>query len=317
MKNRRFTDEMLADIAVKYHCSSEFEKGDSSAYRAALERGILKDITGHFHPKHVHWDEKRLWDIVDSCANLADLGMHYPGAVLFAKRNGLYNLVVEKMGRKPVVYTKDIAIEIVSHYSTMVDFRKNEKNCYQFLQKNGLINEVCGHLERTGDFYRRAIYVFEFDTHAAYIGLSKNPRERLRDHLWDKNSAVYQYLQEHHCQYNFKCLTDYIDGNEAALKENEYIEKYRSEGWTVLNREKGGSLGWSAKRKYSLEYLIEHGRRYKNRKEFKKHEMSLYNYASKYHCLDVVCAHMPKYKNQYQRESTRLPSISITKKSQT
>lgn len=39
-----------------------------------------------------------------------------------------------------------------------------------------------------------------------------------------------------------KQLTDYIDKDDAAILEGEYLEKYKNNGWKIINISKTGDL---------------------------------------------------------------------------
>jgi len=45
---RKWTNELLANVALKYHTFKEFTKGDYGALQAAYKRNILDEITSHY-----------------------------------------------------------------------------------------------------------------------------------------------------------------------------------------------------------------------------------------------------------------------------
>lgn len=86
----------------------------------------------------------------------------------------------------------------------------------------------------------RCIYSYEFEDHSVYIGLTCNLNNRKNRHC--KDGSVYEHKKT--CSiYNIIVLTDYINENEAKIKENFYVNKYKEEGWNILNKTGTGSLG--------------------------------------------------------------------------
>ena len=87
----------------------------------------------------------------------------------------------------------------------------------------------------------RCIYIYEFDDNSVYIGLTNNLKKRHTQHLG--KGPVYEHIKKTNLIPKLTTLTDYIDMELSAIKENEYIEKYKSEGLNILNKRKGGNLG--------------------------------------------------------------------------
>ena len=87
---------------------------------------------------------------------------------------------------------------------------------------------------------KRCIYSYEFDDNCAYIGLTGDIKTRKNNHK--KSGSVYKHTKI--CNiYKFSQLTDFIDSIDAKNMEIYFIEKYRTEGWNILNETGGGSLG--------------------------------------------------------------------------
>lgn len=289
----KYTDESLRAIAAQYDCSSAFERGNNNAYHAALARGIFPDITKHFILKHKRWSREKCFDVAQKCKSFTEFREKCGGALYFAIRNGFYSEIRDYFGARHFI-NKEWAFNKAKEYSVLKEFRLKEKNCYQYLQKNGWIEKACGHMYREGGWMRRKIYVFEFSDHCAYIGLTSDPRGRFRDHLTDPLSAVFQHLNGTGVGYTFKIVTDWLPATDAASAEGKTLKTYKENGWKILNKAPCGSLGTSPKRKYSLEDLISIAKPYSNRKDFKRDHLLIYKYASKYHCLDIVCGHMDR-----------------------
>lgn len=89
---------------------------------------------------------------------------------------------------------------------------------------------------------KRCIYSYEFDDNCVYVGLTSNYKNRQYKHKKESCSSVFQHNKI--CSgYTFKLLTEYIDVEDAKIKEGEYVEKYRNDNWTILNKTGTGSIG--------------------------------------------------------------------------
>jgi hypothetical protein len=74
------------------------------------------------------------------------------------------------------------------------------------------------------------------------------------------------------------------------------VEKYRNEGWKILNRAKTGSLG-SCTRVWTLEMLKDLAKKYKNRTEFVTKEPNAYAAIARNGWLDDVFQDMKRLIN--------------------
>ena len=99
-------------------------------------------------------------------------------------------------------------------------------------------------------------------------------------------------------------MTDYINVEEAILKEEYFVEKYRNDGFLILNKIKTGSVGgynnkhiiyWT-KEKCKIESL-----KYISRYSFQKNSSGAYSSARKNKWLDEICYHMKskRYSTSY------------------
>jgi hypothetical protein len=75
-------------------------------------------------------------------------------------------------------------------------------------------------------------------------------REKKR--VYDKKDAINQHKFKTGLIPTYKKLTDLLDVNAAVKMEEYYYEKFKNEGWHMLNRTKTGSIG-SGIRKWTFE----------------------------------------------------------------
>ena len=114
-----------------------------------------------------------------------------------------------------------------------------------------------------------------------------------------------------------KQLTEYINIEEAKIKEGEYVEKYKNERWIILNRFKTGGLGGNIL-KWTKEKCREESLKYKSRSEFQKNSLA-YSPCYDHKWLDEVCSHMfqkKKPNGYWTNERCKEEALKYTTKSQ-
>jgi predicted GIY-YIG superfamily endonuclease len=176
-------------------------------------------------------------------------------------------------------------------YKYKKDFKKYSNGAYCAAKSNKWYDIVCSHMLILGNRVKRCIYVWEFEDNSAYIGLTYNFEERKYNHSVDKRSSVYKQLSS--CLGICYKLTEYIDKKEAQKLETFYIEKYKNNGWSVLNKVKAGALGGS-ELKYTFETCAKEALKYKHRSEFKYKNKNIYQATIRNKWIDNICSHMTR-----------------------
>jgi predicted GIY-YIG superfamily endonuclease len=143
-------------------------------------------------------------------------------------------------------WNKDSIKNEALKYKNKTDFKKNSSSAYGFAYRNGILDDVCQHMEKMGNRFYRKIYVFEFDDNHAYVGLTYNIEKRYKSH--NLSGTVFDYINKTNVKYNFKILTEFLPTKEAIKKEEEYYNKYKENGWIMLNKTKTGAIGTSNKK---------------------------------------------------------------------
>jgi predicted GIY-YIG superfamily endonuclease len=179
--------------------------------------------------------------------------------------------------KKPNNYwTKERCKDVALLCQTKTEFINKYSGAYDASLNNKWLNEICTHMKILGSRYKRCIYVYEFSDNSAYIGLTYNLKERQKDRNNKLNDAVTKYINETGIQPFRKQLTEYIDVEEAIKLEGFYVEKYRNEGWNILNRSKTGSIG-GGNLKWTFEACQKEALKYKTKSEFIKNNGSAYS----------------------------------------
>jgi hypothetical protein len=130
--------------------------------------------------------------------------------------------------------------------------------------------------------------VWELENNSAYIGLTYNINERIRQHKKSKRSAVYKQLKI--SNGSCKQLTDYVDVNESKKLEKYWVNFYKNNNWNILNTGIIGLIG-NTLSKYDEYDIIEYSKIYNNRTLFKKKHSVTYKFTKKHDLLDK---HFPK-----------------------
>lgn len=227
-KRGYWTYERVLRESKKYKTKAEFKAGCSTAYRLACNNKWIDDFS---------------W--------------------LSAKR-------------KPNNYwTLEKAAEIALKYKTKSEFSSNAGSIYAISCKNGWIDKFTWLQDNRFDLNKDridSIYSYEFkDYNSVYIGrtLMRTQAQRNWQHLFNDTDAVHIFATEHKIDVpDMKILEDNLTLEEGALGEGIWVNKYKSEGWNVLNRAKTGSIGSLGRGKWNYERTMSEAKKYTTRKEF-------------------------------------------------
>lgn len=138
---------------------------------------------------------------------------------------------------------------------------------------------------------KRYIYSYEFINKTIYIGLTSNLKERHLAHL-HKKGTVFDYIQKTKETPVYRILTNNpIDSKDVGELEDFIIEEYRSLGYNILNKVKGGGLG-AVVYKYTEEELLESALKYNRRVDFYRDNKNHYQACQKMKILSKACFHM-------------------------
>lgn len=243
------------------------------------------------------WTKERCFEEALKYETRSAFHINSSGAYNAAYVHGWLDDICTHMKILKTHYTKEeCAIEALK-YKTKTDFMVKSPIYYSHAIRKGYINEICNHMKKLGNPEERAIYAFEFQDHHVYIGLSSDTERRRNEHLHSENSAVYKYIKESNCEYEFKTLTAYLPIEEAALVEDEKIFEYANRGWILLNKKRGGDLG-SKTRKYTKKLCRQIALQYSDKTEFRKRNLHFYSYICYRGWIDELCNHMTQQKKR-------------------
>ena len=137
---RKWTKDALLEESKKYDTRYHFQVGNESAYKAALERNLLDEMTwlktvGHF----VKWTKEAA----------IEESKKYSTRKQFQKSSGAYRASLkngwldEMSWLKPdIKWTKDAVFEESKKYTTRGMFKKRAVSAYHLARKNGWLDEM-------------------------------------------------------------------------------------------------------------------------------------------------------------------------------
>lgn len=146
-------------------------------------------------------------------------------------------------------WTIDRCKEIALKYNNKRDFRINDANAYSAAKKHKFIENICVHMKPLNNALHRCIYSIEFiESNSVYIGLTYSMEQRQIKRINRSDDSVTMYISKTGHIPTYNQLTNYVDTELAVKLEEEYLNKYKNDGWNILNRAKTGSIGWTGKK---------------------------------------------------------------------
>jgi hypothetical protein len=249
MEKKNFDKSYCANEALKYTKRIDFGKNSPTACKYARNNGWMNEICSHMKEiikPNNYWDYENCKCEALKYKSRGEFRAKSSGAYSSARLNNWLNEICSHMiGRtNPKGYwTIERCRNIALKYNTKKDFATYDKTAYKMAHKRIWIDEICSHMEVLGDKLFRCVYSYEFPDNSVYVGLTCNLSERNEERKKNKRDQVTKHISETNLVPKMKKLTSYIPVKEASNLEIFHIEKYKREGWNVLNKIKGGGTG--------------------------------------------------------------------------
>jgi len=279
-----WTEEILRNEALKYQTKVEFKKNNRKAYDAAIgkNKNFWNEITSHMDSSHyTKWTKELLIQEALKYDNISDFHSKSKGGYQAAKKIGDDFIKIITSHIPPHRrWTNDALRDEALKYTTKSDFRKNNRGAYQTSKDRKILNDICVHMEKIGSKHLRIIYVYEFPDNSAYVGLTYHPSQRHYSHMNNESSTVFIHMKETGLVPIRKTITEFLNKDDASEMETEVLNKYRNEGWKILNRSKTGGLG-GITRYWTPEKIEEEALKYDKLTEFYKNSNPAINAAKK------------------------------------
>lgn len=169
----------------------------------------------------------------------------------------------------------DACYQEARKYETRSEFAKCSAGAYQVALDEGWLDDYYW-FKRDLDIYKNKrdnVYGYIFnELNSIYIGRTINPKQRDNSHR--HKSAVYNFAVSNNIPVpQMTILKSDLTPVEGLEWEDFYVNKYKEEGWNILNIAPtgvgSGSLGFASKR-WTYNRTYNEARKYRNRTEFRK-----------------------------------------------
>jgi hypothetical protein len=287
-KNISWTDKMLRDESLKYTKKKEFQTNSMSAYVISKQRGIYEDITSHMDQiKKWSYDEAK--EESKKYKNKQDFKKSKAYRQSFT--NGWLN---DFFVNSVISWTKEMAHEEAKKYNTRVEFKKGSPKAYSRASYHKWMDDITKHMHSLGNLYERMVYVYEFSDNHVYVGLTDNKKRRHKEHTNDKRiTPVSKHINETGLNPKYKEESSYIFAEEAQKLEQSTIDRYRNDGWIILNTNKAGGLGKYKQTELTMEIIRDMASNFTTRADFKRSHKNEYQLAQRYGWLQDVLRDIP------------------------
>ena len=297
MVTKKWTYEACYEEAKKYKTQAELRHNSKGAYMAAYRNGWLKDYTWFvlIQKPTGYWNKERCEKEAKKYETKNEFQKLGGSAYNAALKNGWlkdytwfengYSLA----NTKRAIWTYEKCKEIALTCRTVTEFFKKSISAYNACYKHNWLNEF-DWLVRTENIYkakRDNVYAYIFsELKSVYIGRTVNVEIRNSRHNTDKKSTVYKFAQTNDVPIPLMTILESdLTLEEGLEKEDYYVNKYREEGWAVLNKAKtgvrSGAIGCLNSHKWNKKTCYEEAKKYKSRTQFCRENGSAYYVARK------------------------------------
>ena len=307
---KKWTYEKCYEEAKKYSTITEFQKGGGGAYFKARKNGWLKNYYWFVNglkllgQKRTVWTYDACYELAKQCCKKSELKVKNQRAYDVARKNGWFDdytwfIPTEELRhqKKPsrVKWSYEVCRKLASQYNTLRDFMKKYPSAYTVANRNGWMDDF--------DWLKRAsnVHTYYFNEFkSVYIGRTISPLSRDIAHNTNEKSAVFRFASENSIPVpKMTILESGLTIIEGLEKEDFYRNKFKSDGWNVLNvaktGKKSGSIGNLGNGKWNYDSCYKEAQKYCTLKDFRKKSPAAYN---------AVC------KNGWQNEYTWLETIN-------
>ena len=232
--------------ALQCQTRLEFQKKYPNFYKRAQKIKWIDELCSHMIQLRFNYSKQECHEKALLCKSRSEFSIKYTNYYATSSRNQWTDEICSHMIQLKHSYTKQECQEKALLCKSRSEFARNYPNHYQKALRTNWLDEICSHMIFIINQYEydRIIYAYIFEeTKSVYIGLTNDFKERTRNRRKNKNDTVTKYIKETNLNPKIIFLTDYIPAINARLLEIKFINQYRNDGWNILNKVQGGSLG--------------------------------------------------------------------------
>lgn len=132
---QKWTYEACYEEAKKYKTAGDYQKYNECAYQSAWKKGWLKDYIWFVKQQHDTWTKEEVFDEARKYEIFDDFHKNSVGAYTAAWRNGWLSELTW-LKKQSEEHTFEEFSEVVSKYSSIKEFRENEKKLYAYAKSH-------------------------------------------------------------------------------------------------------------------------------------------------------------------------------------
>ena len=291
----KWTYDTCYEEAKKYKTKSSFGKNCGAAYSKALTKGWLDDYTWFKKVNHKPYTYEEVYQIALNYEYKIDFSKGNHGAYQAANKHGwmkFFDWFLDGNKRATEERRKwnyETCYKEAQKYATRTEFQKSKSGAYNTARHNGWIKDYEWLKDRRFDLFLGkidSVYSYEFiEFNAVYVGRTLMKQQKTRDyqHIF-YNDTVSIFAKENNVAVpKMKILEENLTLEEGCTKEDEWVERYKAEGWNILNKVKTGSIGGLSQKisKYNYDRCYQAALDCENRGEFYRKYNGEYQYSSK------------------------------------
>ena len=182
--------------------------------------------------------------------------------------------------------------ESALQFSTRNAWKLGDYCTYRAACRRKTVDQWCAHMTRVGNTRYREWQVYRYawpQLRVAYLGITCVPNRRHKSHFESGPVASFTKL---HGPSNFAVLHYSVDADNAATLERKYIKEYPKNGWTLLNKSAGGSLGAFGLCQWTRKAILEDAKRYSSKSDWYRNHQAAYAAALRAGLLAEATSHM-------------------------
>lgn len=295
-----WTKEKVLEEAKKCKSAKEFYKSFfyKMSKRLNIHKECVKVLPLKTNPQG-YWTKERVLQEAKKCKTRTEFYKSPAGSA--ANKLGIIKQCVSHLESKtkPRSYwTKEKVLEKSREYQTRTDFHKSGV-LYSIAKELGIHSECTEHMKWKSDKKKRALYAFEFSDKSVYVGLTYNYDARYKQHMRDHKTIV-EKCKMFDCK--FVKYNVWFDSSEVGNKEKDLMEKYKQNGWVLINKKAGGGQGFVGPY-WTKEKIFEESKKYTNVCDFKSKANGARGAAIKLGIYEECTQHMHRKITFWNREN--------------
>ncbi len=278
--------------AKKYKSRGEFSDKSPTAWKYAKKNGWIEDYYW-FEEKRKplgYWTRENVYREAMNFSTITEFEDKFPSAVAVARKNGWtedFTWMVKKERHPSGWWNAEHTRMEALKYTCKSDFIFGNNSAYNAARKNGWLETYDWFTDKRFDLFQDkidSIYVYEFeDLNTVYVGRTLMRCQKRRDycHLFRQDSVSDFCKKNDIALPEMKIIETELTIKEGAEREQFWIDYYKDNGWVLLNKVKGGSLGGIGRRfsKYTYEVCYQAALSCSTRGELLEKNASIYNKA--------------------------------------